>query len=351
MAEASRQLLMFTLSTWAMLLVVPPARSADSMRRLAKVDRTVTCVALRLCTLLTTTTLGLRCMTECSVREKLSLTRGPVRTRPTFLTRHLIGLLMATTPMLGAPTPDSVAHSAAAPLELAGLAMRTTLRGTLSIPTKCGRNLLANLSVRKLSIMSLWLRTCTIIDLLQEAGMAEMCRLSLPFRMCSTTWLLRGRCCLVTPSPVTTPTCETMVVASEVGGVLILLSMLLTWQCIPRWPLKGLMRTLEVCVLIVCRTTRPISWTIGVLEVRLCRRLMLLLSWAVLLERPLMTAFTVSWLELQQCLTSVLTLSGRLMWIRILSLYVSLSVLTGQALSGPVITVLIADLALVKGIS
>lgn len=127
MAVPTRQGVTFSLSRWSTVSGVLAARRADSIRRLASVVRTVTLVALRLCTLLTTTTLGLRCSSVCMLPVNARLTLGRIRTRPNVGLTTLTGLLRAYRPIRGAVSRPSAVHRASAPFELAGLATRITL--------------------------------------------------------------------------------------------------------------------------------------------------------------------------------------------------------------------------------
>lgn len=77
-----RKGLTFTLTNWATVSGVLPARNAASIRRLARVDLIVTRVALRLWILLTSMTLGLECRTDCSVVVKANLVPVRARIRP-----------------------------------------------------------------------------------------------------------------------------------------------------------------------------------------------------------------------------------------------------------------------------
>lgn len=94
-ADRSRKRGMLRLSRCVRESGVLPARSADSIRRLASEVRIVTLVAVRLWTLLITTTLGLRCSSAWMLVVKERLTRRRIRTRPNLGVITLTGLLTA----------------------------------------------------------------------------------------------------------------------------------------------------------------------------------------------------------------------------------------------------------------
>lgn len=121
------------LTTWSTALRVLIARRADRIRRLALVVSRVVRIALALCTLLTRTMLGLRCTVECTVIPKLvaltCILCRPTRVWPLRRTT-LTGLLTAMMRMLWRwPILLTTLVRAAAPFDLAGLAIRTRLCG------------------------------------------------------------------------------------------------------------------------------------------------------------------------------------------------------------------------------
>lgn len=150
----------------------------------------------------------------------------------------------------------SAEHSAAAPFELAGLAISMTLPGCLI--TRCYTVLLlgSKLSRVKSPTISLGLKTCTMYPLLKVAGTADRCTLILClFRACTPTCLLRGWWCLVTLTCFRTPTWSAIVSTIGAGSLNIPRSMLLTWKCMWSILCCGLRRTLEVCRLHVHRSS------------------------------------------------------------------------------------------------
>lgn len=291
----------FTPRRCARALVVSPARSADSIKRLARVVPTVTLVALRLWTLLITTMLGLRCRNECKVRVKLSFRPGPMPIRPTFLTPTLIGLLVAETPTLMAPRTPSLAHSDMAPFELAGLAIRTTFRGRPSVVTNRAPRLGLQLSVLTFTRVSDGLRTWTIIPLFYKAGKAPIWKLTDPSPdKCTPTCLLRGCWCLETLRSVTIPSCVVTCLVSRTGGPVILCRTLLACTCIWQPPLQGLKRKLDELSPTVLSSTPRMKCIIGVL---------LVLRLVTELRRPLLIDLMLRLLRLM--LVTLLRLSAR----------------------------------------
>lgn len=291
---------MLRLSRCATAAVVPPARSAENMRRLASVSLIVTLVALRLWTLLITIMLGLRCRTPCSACVNDSFVVWPTRIRRTLLTPVLIGLLMATTPM---PRPwylSIVVQSAADPFELAGLAISSTFRSC--VRTLWNSRLLCGLKLTLVMSCSLKVapRTWTMIVLLRTAGTIETWRLMPTLLSAVSVWLLRGMWRLVRPTLLTIPTWS-MKVGSSVGrkwwtGI----RLLLTWQSSLKALRLGWTRTLEVW----CRTvwltmlvTTPIIGRLADSCLVLSRRILSLMLLWVLRLSWWTTVLLLAWLH------------------------------------------------------
>lgn len=339
MELVTRQPLIFTLVRWATAPVESPARKASIIRRLATDVPIVTLVALRLWTLLTTTTLGLRCRTECSVEEKASFVPLPIRIRPILPKPVLIGLLIATTPIFLMPNLPNVAHNAADPLSLAGFAMRTSLPGRSRTRLNPPNLLLGNFRLCPLKASVPPRVRCTMIPLLQMAGSMDIWTLHLRWLITSAVWLLRGWCPLETLSLSITPTSVTSVVRRSTLRCTVLRSMLLIWNWTCIRPLTGLTRTLSVSPRIVRLTTRFNSPITGV------RRIPPLLPLSLGLRvvsvpvrlRPLSAHRLVICrvlVPLQQWLTVVVTLSGAVVKCLIRYLATTEILLTVWTLSG-----------------
>lgn len=132
-------------------------------------------------------------------------------------------------PIRLAVSRPSASHKAAAPFELAGLAIKTTLPGRVANLRYALSRPLDKLSRVNECINILGLNICTISPLLKVAGTAERCSLALNFPGAwAPSWLLRGPCPLVIPKWFKTPTCVAIVMTTVSGTLQMARNMLLT---------------------------------------------------------------------------------------------------------------------------